>query len=209
MPLLSPPPPDVLGKKDWYGNIRGEIVSKTSGPPFYDIKQHIPGTNAWVKLQKERLSKLTAPIGPQDEVTFDKALQVVLDWGPMGMGQIKGFRGTKKPDIKHAYESIRSNNATKNVYGSYINIADLRDHLRITQSEMERIIKSDPEHFLTSKGDWSFSDEHIRSGAVHLGYGSGSPELLVKVKEGAVITPPKQRKELLSQWKKEYGTKEP
>jgi len=78
--------------------------------------------------------------------------------------------------------------ALKNEKGySSIEIADLRDRLGITQTEIERIIKGDPEHFATASGDWSLSSEHIRSGAVEML--PGKKDLLVKVREGAKVTP--------------------
>ena len=78
--------------------------------------------------------------------------------------------------------------ALKNEKGySSIEIADLRDRLGITQTEIERIIKGDPEHFATASGDWSLSSEHIRSGAVEML--PGKKDLLVKVREGAKVVP--------------------
>jgi len=79
---------------------------------------------------------------------------------------------------------------------SSIEIADLRnrlfpgiaDDIAERQAKMEKLIRDNPKQFETSKGDWSLSDEHVRSGGVQI-LPDGRPELLVKVKEGAKVIP--------------------
>ena len=94
----------------------------------------------------------------------------------------------KEPTLMETYETLKDEKG----YSS-VEIADLRDRLfpgtiedrPERQAKMERIIKGDPEHFATASGDWSLSNEHIRSGAVEIL--PGKKDLLVKVREGAKI----------------------
>uniref|UniRef100_A0A6M3IZY9 Uncharacterized protein n=1 Tax=viral metagenome TaxID=1070528 RepID=A0A6M3IZY9_9ZZZZ len=91
-------------------------------------------------------------------------------------GFIRG--GGKKPDIHSAYESIKAEKGY-----SWVEIADLRDKMGITQTEMEKIIKTNPQKYHLSTGDWSLSDAHVRSGAIggKLDSMTDRPQLLVKV----------------------------
>jgi len=115
----------------------------------------IMGMNPNLKLYR-RLKML--------ENTVDDTMDQLLTMGGKEEGSI----------ISKTYEGLKAEKG----YSS-VEIADLRDRLKITQAEMEKIIKGDPEHFVTASGDWSLSDEHVRSGAVEV---LGKKELLVKVK---------------------------
>lgn len=125
-----------------------------------------------------------------ENTLFATAMGIGAGWkgrgkGPYEIGQIsmnsqkgKAITGSIAPSaIQKSYSEI----VAQRREGSWIPIADLRDHLGISQDEMTNLIKNNPKQFLTSKGDWSFADEHMRSGAVQLHTGTESQELLVKV----------------------------
>ncbi len=91
---------------------------------------------------------------------------------------------TNKGNLTTAYKALKSEKGY-----SFVEIADLRDRMGITQAEMETLIRENPERFVTSKGDWSLSDEHVRSGGVQL-LENERPELLIKIKEGTKTESP-------------------
>jgi len=82
-----------LGKNSphWYETIRNQIVNEKGGEPAVTLGGI---KKAWIKKQKERFESLKRPISEGDVMTFDEAFEIALNWGPMGMGQIKSWHGS-------------------------------------------------------------------------------------------------------------------
>jgi len=119
---------------------------------------------------------------PKIKTILDKWLSEKAKKRVVKEPEIPSIKAEGKIPIEEVYKALKDEKG----YSS-VEIADLRDRLGITQTEIERIIKGDPEHFATASGDWSLSSEHIRSGAVEML--PGKKDLLVKVREGAKVVP--------------------
>jgi hypothetical protein len=81
--------------------------------------------------------------------------------------------------IKSAYDALRAKSVSEN-----IEIAAIRDKAGVSQSEMEAYLKRQGAagNSVTTGGEWSLTDEHTRSGAVHISR-KDVPDLLARIDE--------------------------